>query len=275
MGILRVLDQLFHTHIRDKEELIVVLREATARNIIDSDILPIIEAALQISQLRAKDIMIPRNQVDVLDINDSIENLIDKILATGHSRFPVIDGEISKILGVFHSKDLIHYIANPEEFDLRSYLREAFFIPEIKYLDSLMYEMRVKHVHLAIVVDEFTNIVGIVSLEMIVEQLVGDIEDEYDSVEGEREILEVDVDTYRVKGYCKLAEINNILGLNWHDDQVETVSGFLTKVLGRIPASTEVLEFSGVSIEIINSDSRKIKLLTIKKLANHMVSAGI
>lgn len=266
MRKLKILDQIFHTQIRDKEELLAVLQDATDKNIIDNDILPIIEAALQISKLRAKDIMIPRNQVDVLDINDSIEYLISKILKTGHSRFPVIDGEISKILGVFHSKDLIRYMNNPEGFDLRSYLREAFFIPEIKHLDSLMYEMRLKQVHLAIVVDEFTNVVGIVSLEMIVEQLVGDIEDEYDSVEGEREILEVDVNTYRVKGHCKLSEINSALGLNWHDDQVETVGGFLTKVLGRIPKSAEVLEFEGVNIEIINSDSRKIKLLTIKKL---------
>ncbi|MCE3268478.1 MAG: magnesium/cobalt efflux protein [Burkholderiales bacterium] len=266
MKRLRILDQIFHAQIRDKEDLLAVLHDATGKNIIDSNILPIIEAALQINELRAKDIMVPRNQVDVLDINDSIENLINKILATGHSRFPVIDGEISKVIGIFHSKDLIRYMANPQEFNLRSYLREAYFIPEIKHLDSLMYEMRVKQVHLAIIVDEFTNIVGIVSLEMIVEQLVGDIEDEYDSVEGEREILEVDVNTYRVKGHCTLIEINNILGLNWHDNQVETLSGFLSKILGRIPASGEILNFAGVSIEVINADSRKVKLLNIKKL---------
>jgi magnesium and cobalt transporter len=266
MKKLKILDQIFHAQIRDKEDLLTALHEATEKNIIDSDILPIIESALQINELRAKDIMIPRNQVDVLDINDSIEELINKILTTGHSRFPVIDGEISKIIGIFHSKDLIRYMENPGEFNLRSYLREAYFIPEIKHLDSLMYEMRVKQVHLAIVVDEYTNIVGIVSLEMIVEQLVGDIEDEYDSVEGEREILEVEVNTYRVKGHCKLTEINTVLGLNWQDDQVETVSGFLSKVLGRIPVSGEILNFAGVSIDVINADSRKVKLLSIKKL---------
>lgn len=266
MKRLKILNQLFHTQIQDKEELLAVLHNATEKSIIDSDVLNIIESAIQITKLRAKDIMLPRNQVDVLDINDDVTVLIDKVLTTGHSRFPVIDGFISKILGVFHSKDLIRYIVNPQEFDLRSYLREAYFVPEIKYLDSLMYEMRVKQIHLAIVVDEFTNVVGIVSLEMIVEQLIGDIEDEHDSVEAERDILEVDINTYRIKGRCKLAEINDMLGLSWHDEQVETVGGFLTKVLGRIPYVGEILNFAEVSIEVINADSRKIKLLNIKKL---------
>ncbi|MFN7094129.1 MAG: transporter associated domain-containing protein, partial [Burkholderiales bacterium] len=131
--------------------------------------------------------------------------------------------------------------------------------------DGLLYEMRVRQTHLAIVVDEFTNVVGIITLEMIVEQIIGEIEDEHDSVEGEREIVELGPNSYRVKGYCSLNQLNAVLDLAWQDDQVETVGGFLIKFLGRIPVVGEILDFENLSIEVINSDSRKIKLLNFIK----------
>lgn len=266
MRRIKVIDNLFQTSVQDKDGLVSILKDAAAKNIIDNDALPIIEATLQMNRLRAKDIMIPRHQIDTLDINDSMETVVEKIVKTGHSRFPVIDKEISNIVGIFHTKDLIRYISSPAAFDLRSHLRQVYFVPEIKHLDGLLYEMRVRQIHLAIIVDEFTNIVGIVSLEMIVEQLIGDIEDEYDSVEGEREVLELEHDVYRVKGYCKLNELNQVLQISWHDELVETVGGFLIKMLGRIPVVGETLNFEGVTVEVINSDSRKINLLTIRKI---------
>ena len=263
MSHLKILDNLFNAKVNNKEELISLLKDATNKHIIDDDALFIIEAALQMNTLRVKDIMIPRNQVDVLDINDDIPTLITKIVNTGHSRFPVIEGEFSRVIGLFHSKDLIRYLSNPQSFNLREHLRQAYFVPEIKHLDGLLYEMRVRQNHLAIVVDEFTNIVGIVTLEMIVEQLIGDIEDEYDSVEGEREIVQLDPNVYRVKGACKLNQINEMLHINLNDSHVETIGGFLSKLLGRIPVTGEILDFDNLTIEVINSDSRKIKLLTL------------
>lgn len=266
MKRINLINNLFQTGVKDRDGLVSILKDAAQKNIIDNDALPIIEATLQMNRLKARDIMIPRHQIDSLDINDNMESLVDKIVKTGHSRFPVIDKEISNIIGVFHTKDLIRYISEPKEFDLRAHLRQVYFVPEIKHLDGLLYEMRVRQIHLAIVVDEFTNVVGMVSLEMVVEQLIGDIEDEYDSVEGEREVIELEQDLYRVKGYCKLSELNQMLQLSWHDEVVETIGGFLIKMLGRIPVVGESLNFEDVTIEIINSDSRKINLLTIRRL---------
>jgi magnesium and cobalt transporter len=249
--------------VTNKTELIKLLKDSVANGVIDSDSLPIIEAALYINDLRANDVMIPRNQIDVIDINESVDEIANKVIATGHSRFPVIDGEISKILGIFHSKDLLRYFVNKQDFAIKQHVRQAFFVPEIKKLDSLMYEMRMRHSHLAIVVDEFTNVVGMITLEMIIEQIIGDIEDEYDPIEGERDIVELGLNSYRVKGSCKLKRINETVGLNLRDDKVESVGGFFVKFLGRLPIVGEILEFENLRVEIISADSRKIILLNL------------
>ncbi len=261
---MRIFDGFLRKNINDKSELIEVLKNSASNNIIEKDTIPIIEAILNIDSLTAKDIMIPRMDMDVIDINDSMDLIINKISKTGHSRFPVIDEEISDILGVLHSKDLIPYLNNSKDIPLRDLLRVAYFVPEIKHLDALMYEMRIRQSHMAIVVDEFTNISGLVTLEMIVEQILGEIEDEHDSVEGEREILLLGPNSYRIKGHCRLSQFNTTLGLQWVDNSIETVGGFLVKFLGRIPIVGEILDFEKVKIEIISSDSRKINLLLIK-----------
>ena len=261
----KIFRNLLRQQVQSKTELIEILNQAAAKQIIENDSLPIIEAVFNIVNLRARDIMIPRLEMDVLDINDNIECIIEKIIRTGHSRFPVIDDDMSDILGVFHSKDLIHYVANPQGFNLKDQLRRAYFVPEIKHLDGLMYEMRLHQSHMAIVVDEFTNVVGIVTLEMIVEQIVGEIEDEHDSVEGEREIIALGNDAFRVKGQCKLSQFNSLLDLNLLDEKIETVGGFLVKFLGRIPVIGETFDFEKIKVEIINSDSRKINLLLVTK----------
>jgi len=260
------LQSIFATEPQNKKEIIHVLRNAALKKIIDNDCLPMLEALVHIDDLKASDVMIPRHQMDVIDINDSIESIIDKVIATGHSRFPVINGQMSEVMGVFHSKDLVQYYKNPELFDLKDYLRKAYFVPELKHLDSLMYEMRLHHSHLVIAVDEFTNVVGLITLEMIIEQIIGDIEDEYDSVEGERRITEVKEGYYRIKGFCKLAELTQEFGIEFKDKTVETISGFIVKFLGRIPANGEILEIGHYRIEVISADQRKINILLINKI---------
>ncbi|MCE2706459.1 MAG: CBS domain-containing protein [Proteobacteria bacterium] len=257
------LSSIFAQEPQNKQEMITLLRDAATRKIIDNDSLPMLEAVLAIDDLKARDIMIPRQQMDVIDASSTIDDIIEKIVNTGHSRFPVINGEISEVIGVFHSKDLIQHFKQNNSFDIKQYLRHAYFVPEIKRLDSLMYEMRMNHTHLVIVVDEFTNVVGLITLEMIIEQIIGDIEDEYDSVEGERLITEIKEHQYRVKGYCKLSELNLKLGLLLDDNIVETIGGFLIKFLGRIPAVGEILDFKHMKIEVISADSRKINLLLL------------
>lgn len=258
---MKLLQQLFTTQLSTRSELIDILNNAAEANIFDKDSLPLIEAVLQFGDMRAKDILLPRHEVDFIDIRSPIEDILQLIIATGHSRFPVIDKNSNDILGIFHSKDIVEYVIDPSNFDLRSLLRQALFIPDIKPLDSLLYEMRIKHSHMAIIVDEFSNVAGIVTLEMIVEQIVGEIDDEHDSVDGEHGILELRHNVYRVKGYCGLEQFNNVTGKNWHDDKVESVGGFITKAIGRVPASSEKLTINHCNIEITSADSRKINTI--------------
>jgi len=256
---------LFKHEFKSRHDLIRQLKEATKTRVIDLDSITMIEAIFNLTELNARDIMIPRYQIDSIDINDSMNDIVNKITATGHSRFPVIDGEISKIVGIFHSKDLVAHLINDSHFDIREHLRKAYFVPEIKRLDTLMYEMRINHAHLVIVVDEFTNVVGIVTLEMIIEQIVGEIADEYDSLDGEGLIIELNEHEYRVKGYCKLSEINKKIGVIIQDEVVETIGGYLIKHLGRLPQKGEQVNLVGCEIEVVSADSRKINLVRITK----------
>lgn len=258
------LHSILHSHPHSRAELVAVLREAADNGIIEEDSVPIIEAVFRMDRLRAKDIMLPRHKMDVLDVNDDMDKIIHKISQTRHSRFPVIDGDISNVIGVFHAKDLLNYFLLEDEFNLHDELRQSYFVPEIKPLDALMFEMRVRQTHMAIVVDEFTNIVGLVTLEMIVEHIVGEIEDEHDLIESEREIIKLNDKTVRLKGYCKINDLNLILDSGFIDKSVETVGGYLIKYLNRIPVPGEILDFERFQIEIIDSDSRKIKLLILK-----------
>ena len=258
------LHSLLNTHPHSRAELVEVLHDAANEGIIEEDSVPVIEAIFRLDRLCAKDIMLPRHEMDVLNVNDNMEKIINEISETMHSRFPVIDGDISNVIGVFHTKDLLNYFLLKSEFNLRDELRQAYFVPEVKHLDALMFEMRVRQTHMAIIVDEFTNIVGLVTLEMIVEHIVGEIEDEHDLIDSEREIIRLTETTLRLKGYCKINDLDLIIDSGFIDKSVETVGGYLIKHLNRIPVPGEILDFEKFQIEVIDSDSRKIKLLILK-----------
>lgn len=254
---------ILHNQPNSRTELVEVLHEVAAAGVIDANSVPAIEAILRMDRLRAKDIMLPRHKMDVLNINDDMDKIIQQIAQTSHSRFPVIDDGISDIIGVFHAKDLLNYFLDKDAFNLRDALRQPYFVPEIKPLDALMFEMRVRQTHMAIIVDEFTNIVGLVTLEMIVENIVGEIEDEHDLIDLEREIIKLTDKTFRLKGYCKINDLNLFIDSGFNDPALETVGGYLIKSLNRIPVPGEILDFDKFQIEIIDSDSRKIKLLIL------------
>lgn len=262
------LRRLFSTPITSRKELLEIIKTAAGQNIFDRDSLPLIEAALQFGDMRAKDIVLPRHEVDFININSSVSEILQIVQSTGHSRFPVVDGNLNQVIGIFHSKDIVQYILNPEGFELRGSLRQAMFIPDMKPLDSLLYEMRLKHSHMAIVVDEFTNVAGVITLEMIVEQIIGDIDDEHDSPDEEHAVIEVAPNEYRIKGYCGLERFNLATGLDWQDEQVESLGGYVSKHSGRIPASGEELMLNGCLVEITNADSRKINLLKVTVMKN-------
>ena len=259
------LTKLFSNKTTTKQEIRSILINANKDNVIDNDLLNVLESALHLNELNASDIMIPRNQIDVIDINENLDVIISKIIRTGHSRFPVIDQDISQIIGIFHSKDLVHYILDKDNFEIRNYVRKMHFVPDVKKLDTILYEMKQDHIHLALVVDEFTNIVGLITLEMVIEQIIGEIDDEYDSIEGDSLIIELSAYKYRVKGVTKLIDINNKFNLNLDDKLVETISGYIVKQLGRVPTNGEIITLNNINFEIISADKRKISLILVNK----------
>lgn len=259
------IQELFKKSIHSRNELLEILRYAAKHEIFDADGLPLIEAAIQFGDMRAKDIVLPRHEVDVIDIHATMDEILRIVKETGHSRFPVVDGGFNNVIGVFHSKDIVQYVLAPEEFKLRDYCRKALFIPDLKPLDSLLYEMRLKQSHLAIVVDEFTNLVGIVTMEMILEQIVGEIEDEHDEADDEHSIVEIEPDVYRVKAFCGLESFRDKTGILWQDDKVESVGGYIINHLGKIPASGDNFKINNIEVSIQGADSRKIISLIVKK----------
>src|SRR5213080_4013171 len=192
----------------DREQLVELLRSAYSRNLLDADALSIIEGALNVSEMQVRDIMVPRAQVDFIDINEPVESFIPRIIATAHSRFPVIDQNRDDVIGILLAKDLLRYYAGEEEFNVREMLRPAVFVPEAKRLNVLLREFRASRNHMAIVVNEYGGVAGLVTIEDVLEQIVGDIEDEHDFDEASDNIVRESPTQYRVKGQTEIDDFN-------------------------------------------------------------------
>jgi Mg2+/Co2+ transporter CorC len=257
-------DNLFAPKIKSRNELLSLIKEAAQDGIFDIDGLPFIDAVLQFGDMRVKDVLLPRHEVDFIDVDATNDEIIKIIQETRHSRFPVVEENLNEIVGVFHSKDIVNYLIEPDSFKLIDFCRKAFFVPELKPLDSLLYEMRLQQIHLAIVVDEFTNVIGIVTLEMIIEQIIGEIDDEHDLANDEHVVLEISPNVYRIKGFCSLEQLREKVGITWRDDNVETIGGYIIKKLGKIPAIAEQITVNGVLIEVLHADSKKINSVIIR-----------
>src|SRR5437773_205804 len=196
----------------DREQLTQLLRSAYSRNLLDADAMSIIEGALTVSEMQVRDIMIPRAQMDVIDINEPVENFIPQVVSTAHSRFPVIDQNRDDVIGILLAKDLLRYYAGKEGFNVREMLRPAVFVPEAKRLNVLLREFRASRNHMAIVLDEYGGVAGLVTIEDVLEQIVGDIEDEYDFDEASDNILPEPGGRYRVKALTQIADFNAAFG---------------------------------------------------------------
>src|SRR5512146_58598 len=203
-SLLERLSALLLREPEDREQLITLLRSAHQRNLLDADALSIIEGALNVSEMQVRDIMIPRAQMDVIDINEPIETFIPQLISTAHSRFPVIDQNRDDVIGILLAKDLLRYYAGEEEFNVREMLRPAVFIPESKPLNVLLKEFRKNRNHIAIVVDEYGGVAGLITIEDVLEQIVGDIEDEYDFDETEDNIVPEKDGGFRVKATTEI-----------------------------------------------------------------------
>jgi magnesium and cobalt transporter len=249
----------------DREELIELLRSSYERNLLDADALAMIEGVLQVSEMRARDIMVPRAQMDVIDIRQSPDQFIPMMIQTGHSRFPVIGENKDDVIGILLAKDLLRYYAGEEEFNVREMLRPAVFIPGSKPLNVLLKEFRKNRNHMAIVVDEYGGVAGLITIESVIEQIVGDIEDEYDFDDVEDNIVPEKGGQYRVKALTAIADFNAAFGTNYSDQEFDTIGGLVLSRFGRVPKRGEQVSFDNFTFKVLRADSRRLHLLQVTK----------
>ena len=264
----------------DREQLLAVLRQAHERSLLDAEALSMIEGVLQVSELSARDVMVPRAQMDVIDISQPREVLLPRVIATAHSRFPVVEGDRDNVLGILHAKDLLRLYTD-EGVDVRDLLRPAVCIPESKRLNVLLRDFRGNRVHLAIVVDEYGGTSGLITIEDVLEQIVGDIEDEFDFDEESDHIVPVEPGEhgprFRVRAITGIRQFNEALGAHFSDQDFDTVGGLVTDHLGRVPRRGERVELEGVRFEVLRADSRQAHLLLAERLpsaAGHEPGSG-
>ncbi|MCL4470186.1 MAG: CBS domain-containing protein [Gammaproteobacteria bacterium] len=250
----------------DREQLIALLHSAYERNLLDADALAMIEGVFQVSEMQVRDVMIPRAQMDVVDIGDPPEKFIPFVIETAHSRFPVIDKDKDNVIGILLAKDLLRYYAG-EEFNVREMLRPAVFIPEAKRLNVLLKEFRSNRNHIAIVVDEYGGVAGIVTIEDVLEQIVGEIEDEYDYDEQEDNIIRVPDGRFRVKAQAEIADFNEVMGTQFSDEDYDTVGGLVVSKFGHMPKRGQQVTFNGLKFSVLRADSRRLYSMMVEKTA--------
>ena len=249
----------------DREELVELLRTSYERNLLDADALAMIEGVLQVSEMQARDIMVPRAQMDVIDIRESPDQFIPMVIQTGHSRFPVIDQNRDDVIGVLLAKDLLRHYAGEEEFNVREMLRPAVFIPGSKPLNVLLKEFRKNRNHMAIVVDEYGGVAGLITIEGVIEQIVGDIEDEYDFEDVEDNIVLDKGGQYRVKALTEIADFNAVFGTRFGEQEFDTIGGLVLSRLGRVPKRGEQISLDNLVFKVLRADSRRLHLLQVAR----------
>jgi magnesium and cobalt transporter len=264
-SLLERLSSLLMREPGDREQLVHLLRSAYSRNLLDADALSIIEGALTVSEMAVRDIMVPRAQVDFIDIHEPVEKFIPQIIATAHSRFPVIDQNRDDVIGILLAKDLLRHYAGDDGVNVREMLRPAIFVPEAKRLNVLLREFRASRNHMAIVIDEYGGVAGLVTIEDVLEQIVGDIEDEYDFDEASDNILPEPGGRYRVKALTQIADLNRALGSALPDETVDTSGGLVISHLGRLPKRGETVVIEGVRFQVLRADSRRVYTLLVDK----------
>jgi magnesium and cobalt transporter len=251
----------------DREELLRLLHGAFEHKLLDADALSIIEGALQVSEMTVRDIMIPRAQMDVVSIEDEPAQFIPFVLETRHSRFPVIGENMDDVVGILLAKELLNYYANPESFELHDTLRPVVFVPESKRLNVLLRDFRANRNHIAIVVDEYGGVSGLVTIEDVLEQIVGDIEDEYDFDEAEDNIIAEANGRYRVKAQTEIAAFNEKFGSEFSDEEFDTIGGLVLRAFGRLPKRGETTTIDKFRFRVVRADSRRIYTLQVEKLS--------
>jgi magnesium and cobalt transporter len=249
---------------RDLEQLTEVLEDARERGLIDTDVLAMLEGVLQVSEIQVRDVMVPRSQMVVVQRDEPPEKILPVVIESGHSRFPVVGEDRDEVAGILLAKDLLRYFAQEEDtqFDIREVLRPAVFIPESKRLNVLLKEFRISHNHMAIVVDEYGGVSGLLTIEDVLEQIVGDIGDEYDVDEGEG-IRREGERTFSVPALTRIEDFNEAFGTRFSDEEFDTIGGLVLHELGRMPRRGEAIEIGGLELKVQRVDRRRIETLRV------------
>jgi magnesium and cobalt transporter len=272
-SLLERLSSLLLREPEDREQLVELLHSAFERRLLDAEALSMIEGVLQVSETQVRDAMLPRSQMDMLDVAESPGKFIPFVIETAHSRFPVYEDNRDNVIGILLAKDLLRFYAE-EEFNVREMLRPAVFVPESKRLNVLLKEFRANRNHIAIVVDEYGGVSGLITIEDVIEQIVGDIEDEYDFDETEDNILADRSGRYRVKAVTEVGDFNEYFGTKFSDEDHDTVGGMVVGRFGRLPKRGESIVIEGFTFQVLRSDSRKVHSLLVEKPAAKPESAG-
>lgn len=261
------LAQAFSGEPRNKEELIEILREAQANALLDQDTLTMIEGALQVSEREVGDVMVPRAQMVALDVEAPLEELLRTVLASGHSRFPVMGEGSDEVLGIVLAKDLLKLLSAPElKLGLAALLRPVTIIPESKRLNVLLKEFKQNRNHMAMVVDEYGGIAGLVTIEDVLEEIVGEIDDEHDAEdEVDRFIVDQPDGRSWVKALTPISEINEHFAVDFASDDYDTIGGLLTSEFGRLPERGESLTLGPYTIAVLKADARRLHLLEFSR----------
>jgi magnesium and cobalt transporter len=252
-----------------RDDLISILRDAQKRDLLDRDALDMIESVLQVAEMKVRDIMVPRGQMDVVDRNEKPEEYLPRLIESGHSRFPMVDGDKDKVIGILLAKDLLRYFQLDKKkrahFNVHDYLRPTVFVPESKRLNVLLREFRASRNHMAVVVDEYGGVAGLVTIEDVIEQIVGDISDEYD-VDEETMILPRESGEYVVKALTPLVEFNAYIGTSLAHEEIDTIGGLVMARLGHVPRRGEKIDIDGLRFEVLRADSRRVHLIKVTRL---------
>ena len=252
---------------KDKKDLISLLESSTKNNLISQDSFQMILGVFSVSEIPVREIMIPRPHVIAIDVNEELNNVIAKVIDSGHSRLPVINGKLDEIIGILHAKDLLkNQINTADEFDLNDYIRPATFIPESKRLNVLLNDFKATRNHIAIIIDEHSNVSGLVTLEDLIEEIIGEIDDEHD-VSTKELVIQQSSNKYIIDALLTLDDFNNKFKSSLSDEDIETIGGYLVNKFEKVPKKQELIEIDNYLFTILSADSKKINRiqLTIKK----------
>ncbi|PHM70706.1 CNNM family magnesium/cobalt transport protein CorC [Xenorhabdus kozodoii] len=263
-GFFALLNQLFHGEPKNRDDLVELIRDSEQNDLIDPDTREMLEGVMDIADQRVRDIMIPRSQIVTLKRNQSLDECLDVIIDSAHSRFPVISEDKDHIEGILMAKDLLPFMrTNAEPFSIDKVLRQAVVVPESKRVDRLLKEFRSQRYHMAIVIDEFGGVSGLVTIEDILELIVGEIEDEYDD-DDDNDIRALSRHTYSVRALTQIEDFNDVFGTHFSDEEVDTIGGLVMQAFGHLPSRGESITIDGYLFKVAMSDSRKIIQVHVK-----------